>query len=607
MQFLTRSPTRQYFISIFAVVSTLFIIFSVTIYHQYSQAQKLNAWVIYNYEVNRQSRKILFDLVNMETGVRGYLLSGKKSFLEPYISSRKSVAAQINALWALTKNDPTTQSNIDIWLKKIEIFFALLSNQVETLNEKGVKAVSQNVLEMQRKEMDDLRTLLEDNTQTRLQDLQGRIVASQDKQNNFRYILIIGTVLAIGGMLLATLVILTLLARSQRAQEEAKAVEERLLHVVNSIDDGLFDFNLKEGTVFYSPAYKAMLGYTDEEHPNTIDMFNSTLHPDDFDTIWETLNQYKKGILTTHTHAFRLQHKDGHWVWILSRGVGLADAKGTITRLIGTHTDITAHKNREDELEQLNNEMETFAYITSHDLRAPLVNLKGFAGEIEHAVKSIDPVIRKLEPSLNESERSMVRKVFDEEIPESIRFIVQSVKKMDQLTTALLDLSRIGKRHYRQETVDTQAIVKQCLDTLAYEITQKDIEVLVGDLPSVTSDSLALEQIFGNILDNAVKYLDPERKGKIAISSMQIGKEVVFSIKDNGRGIVDADKEKVFQVFRRARNTADIRGLGMGMTYIQATLRQLGGAIWFESAYGVGTTFHFSLSKHVAVRGRNNE
>jgi len=100
-----------------------------------------------------------------------------------------------------------------------------------------------------------------------------------------------------------------------------------------------------------------------------------------------------------------------------------------------------------------------------------------------------------------------------------------------------------------------------------------------------------------------VKYLDPLRKGKIVISSVQVGRDTIFSIKDNGRGIAEADREKVFQIFRRARNTTDVRGLGMGMTFIQATLRQLGGAIWFDSS-DTGTTFYFTLSKHVTLKSQ---
>jgi PAS domain S-box-containing protein len=599
----TRAPTRRYFVSMFVIVSALFVFFSMGIHNQYLQAQRLNSWVVYNYEVNRQSREILFDLVNMESSVRGYLLTGKRAFLEPYQNSLSRISGEIEDLWHLTKDDATTHANIEVWLKKIEEFSFILKHQVKNLNDKGIQTLSQRTLEVQKQEMDDLRIMLEGYIQTRLGSLQQQINSARDKQESFKSILIVGTVLSILGMLVATLGIIALIDRNYRAERKAKTSEERLLQVVSGIDDGLYDFHPQDNTVYFSPSYKAMLGYSDSEHPNTIEMFNKCLHPDDFEHTWENLRKYIEGETTAYVNVFRLQHKDGHWIWVLSRGVGLTDIQGKINRLIGTHTDITVQKNREEELKQLNNEMETFAYITSHDLRAPLVNLKGFAGEITHAMDSVKPIIKKIEPTLSQADRDLLHKAFNEDVPESVGFIVQAVKKMDMLTSALLDLSRIGKRNYRFEEVDTNALVKRCLDTLAYEINQKNIDITVDTLPAVMSDPLALEQIFSNILDNAVKYLDPKRKGKISISALQIGRDTIFSVQDNGRGIMEADKDKVFQIFRRARNASDVRGLGMGMTFIQAMLRQLGGAIWFDSSTE-GTIFHFSLSKHVTLKAQ---
>lgn len=604
MQLLTRAPTRQYFVSIFVVVTALFFTFSAVIYRQYKDAQRLNEWMLYNYEVVRQSRRILMYLVDMETGVRGYILSGEDRFLEPYENSQKTLDDQIKQLWAYTKNDVTAHESIDIWLKKIVTFSQLLDTQVTTLHAKGNSAFSTADLDNQKQHMDDLRVLLEGYINSRLADVQKQIETSKDQQKNFKYIVMLGTVLAIGGMLLATLVILALIKRSQRAEEEARLVESRFLTVMNGIDDGLYDFNLEDGTIYYSPSYKAMLGYTEEEHPNTVEMFNSTLHPDDYEITWETFRKYQEGETQSYSNTFRLRHKDGNWIWILSRGVGLKDNQGRMIRLLGTHTDITQQKKGEEELKRLNNEMESFTYITSHDLRAPLVNLKGFAGEMQHSLEKIKPVLGRAYASLGEEERTLFSRTFEQDIPESLHFIVQSVEKMDALTTAVLDLSRIGKREYHYESVDTQAIIKRSLETLAYEISAKNIEIICSSLPTVTSDPLALEQIFSNVLDNAVKYLHPDRNGKIIISAKENESQFIFSVRDNGRGIAEADKEKVFQIFRRARNTANVRGRGMGMTFVQATMRQLGGTIWFDSKEEKGTTFYIALPKHLKSKGR---
>jgi signal transduction histidine kinase len=119
-------------------------------------------------------------------------------------------------------------------------------------------------------------------------------------------------------------------------------------------------------------------------------------------------------------------------------------------------------------------------------------------------------------------------------------------------------------------------------------------------LPVILSDAVALEQIFSNLLDNAIKYLEPSRKGSIAISFEILSDEITFSVRDNGRGIEGPDRHKVFEIFRRARNVGDERGLGMGLAYVKTTLRKMGGVIWFESGIESGTVFYFRLPLKLA-------
>ena len=269
-----------------------------------------------------------------------------------------------------------------------------------------------------------------------------------------------------------------------------------------------------------------------------------------------------------------------------------------MTRLIGTHTDITEQKKREERLSQLNDEMETFTYIASHDLRSPLVNLRGFARELRQAVDSIKPVTERMMGQLLEDERTILKRALEDDIPEALRFIESATQRMDTLTTAVLDLSRIGRREYSNEVVDVEAIVQKCLNALNYEISLGGTKVTCEELPVVMSDPLALEQVFSNLLDNAVKYLDPARPGEISITVRETSSDIIFAVQDNGRGIAEYDRQKVFEIFRRARNTGDVRGLGMGMAFVKATVQKLGGAIWCDSHLGSGTTFYVRLPKN---------
>jgi PAS domain S-box-containing protein len=602
MQLTSGKHTNHYFIAIFLIVSALFVTFSAVIYQNYKQAQRVNQWTLYNYEVVRQSRKILMNLLEMETGVRGYLLTKDLAYLVPYKDSKETLELQIRRMLEYTKEDPSTRIDGDVWLEKIEEFSRLLKIQLDQANS-DVSFVSKEVLEKQKKQMDSLRSLLEQYIDARLHSLNTQIQSFKKGERQFLSVLIGGTLLAIGGMLLTTLVILTLLKKSRASEKEVATAEDRFKMVINGINDGLYDYNMQDHTLYYSPSYKAMLGYTDDEYPNTLEMFHSSIHPDDEEPTWKMLRKYREGEISTYQTMFRLRHKNGQWLWMLSRGIGIRDKDGVMVRIIGTHTDITAQKLREEELRQLNEELETFTYITSHDLRSPLVNMKGFAMEMEVMLKKMLPIITEIEMIVDESKKKILHQAFHEDLPESLHFIKQSVEKMDMLTTAVLDLSRIGKREYQFRQSDCNVIVERCLGSLAYELLQKNITVNCETLPTIETDPLALEQVFSNILDNAVKYMEVGREGIITIKCDEIGGEMVFSIEDTGRGINEADKEKVFQSFRRARNTSDVRGLGMGMTFVQATIRRLGGRIWFDSEVGKGTTFYFALPKQHYKRG----
>jgi signal transduction histidine kinase len=250
----------------------------------------------------------------------------------------------------------------------------------------------------------------------------------------------------------------------------------------------------------------------------------------------------------------------------------------------------------EDDLRRANKEMEGFTFIASHDLRSPLVNLKGFSTEMKYSIDELVPLLESNRAGIDEADYEKISVIVNKDLPDSLKYIHSSVEKMDKLTNSILELSRIGRRNMALQTVSPETIVRHILDTLHHSITSQKIEVTVLPMPPVTVDPLLIEQIFSNIIDNAIKYTDASRPGKIEIGSSKSYRETKFWIKDNGRGIAAADFQKIFEIYRRAGNTDTIPGEGMGMAYVRATLRRLGGQIWVESTPGLGTTFYFTIS-----------
>lgn len=588
---------RHLYLGFFSVISIALCGFSMVIYNQHTRVQNLNAYTIRQYEVIRQSRGILTDVLNMETGVRGYVMSGQTKFLEPYTTANARLRDEIFTLRNAMYYEPNSFAETSNWLDQIEGIQDLLARQVTYVQRYGKGTISPSELDQEKADMDRLRQTLEVANAARLKELQGQVADVDAQRNNFDYILIIGTVLGIGILLIGTVVIIRLEVENEIFEDESQKAESRFKAVMDGVNDGLYEINFVNDTMYMSKEFKAMLGFSEDEIENSAQAAIALIHPDDRDASLEVRRQYLTKQAPVYNNVFRMRHKDGTWRWVMARGVGTWDKFGAIRSLIGTHTDITEQKNREEELRQLHADMEAFTYITSHDMRSPLVNLKGFSHELAMAVTDVNALLEPRREVLGEVTWQKLDTVLKHDVPEALGFIGNAVDRMDTLTTAILDLSRIGKYVYRTEMVSAQAVMDKVLGAQSYELTSKKVEVTVEPLPELMTDPVALEQVFSNLLDNAVKFLRPDVPGRIAVTCQETARDYVFSIQDNGRGIDAQDVERVFQIFRRARNTVDVRGLGLGMAFVKATLRKMSGQIWFESAVDEGTTFYVSLPK----------
>lgn len=261
-------------------------------------------------------------------------------------------------------------------------------------------------------------------------------------------------------------------------------------------------------------------------------------------------------------------------------------------------------KERTEALTEANDEIQRFAYIVSHDLRAPLVNIMGFTSELESASNRLAGYFARTAPDVDEATAASIA---TEDIPESVTFIRKSSVKMDGLIGAILKLSREGRRELKRERVQLDEIVEASLASLQHQIEEAGVTVAVEpSLPSVVSDRLALSQIIGNILDNAVKYLAPGRPGEINITAEESGGRVKLRIADNGRGIAEQDLKRIFDLFRRA-GKPDRPGEGIGLAHVRSLVRALGGDVTVSSQLGEGTTFTIDLPKKMSGQALNTK
>ena len=294
----------------------------------------------------------------------------------------------------------------------------------------------------------------------------------------------------------------------------------------------------------------------------------------------------------TFVHEHRVRTRDGAWRTYAIRAVPLIDEAGTVHEWVGVHTDITEQRAAEAELRESNEEIQRYAYIVSHDLRAPLVNVMGFTSELEATQAEIRAALSGHPQGAR----------IEADVAEALGFIRAAITKMEALIAAILKLSREGRRNFRPEPLDMRALVQGLADAQRHQADAAGAAVAVAaDLPEIVSDRLAVEQIFGNLIDNALKYLDPARPGRIAVTGAAApGGRVRFAVADNGRGIAPQDHARIFELFRRA-GTQDRPGEGIGLAHVRALVRSLGGRIEVASEPGRGTTFSVTLPRDGAA------
>ncbi|UGY14080.1 sensor histidine kinase [Bradyrhizobium septentrionale] len=273
---------------------------------------------------------------------------------------------------------------------------------------------------------------------------------------------------------------------------------------------------------------------------------------------------------------------------------------------------------RTADLREANEEIQRFAYIVSHDLRSPLVNIMGFTSELEelrgdifkriatlNRTASLAPAMEDAtdvaEPELEGSDKQL-----SDDFNESLGFIKSSIAKMDRLISAILNLTREGRREFKPERIDLRELIDGIVKTVAHQAVEANATVKVGALPNLVSDRLALEQIFSNLIDNALKYLRNGVPGEISIEGRTKLGFAIFEVTDNGRGIDPKDHQRIFDLFRRA-GTQDKPGQGIGLAHVRALVRRLGGTMSVASELHNGSTFTVTLPINWSGKHRDKE
>jgi signal transduction histidine kinase len=254
-----------------------------------------------------------------------------------------------------------------------------------------------------------------------------------------------------------------------------------------------------------------------------------------------------------------------------------------------------------ESLRNKNSDISDFTYVVSHDLRAPLINLEGFSGALREALDNFDHKARDKKAVLNgkhgpNGHRPLADEWIEafEEIEDSLHFILSSTEKMNALVNGLLELSRIDSRPGAVTAVDLDALLAGLVDSMTHQIETKGIHLSVAPLPEVNGDPLRLSQIFGNLIDNAIKYMPDHDPRRIEVSCEEQGDFHLFTVSDSGSGIRAEDRETIFRPFKRLAGKDSPPGEGVGLSAVKKIVEKSGGKIWVEANPNGGCAFHFT-------------
>ena len=376
------------------------------------------------------------------------------------------------------------------------------------------------------------------------------------------------------------------LAKAMYEQKQAAKIiqdsESKLREAQKMAHLGFWVWNVKTGDVEWSDEVYKIFHLSPQEFTPQIDSIQSLSpwpedHQRDQELIQRALVNHEQG-----TFEQRFLRPDGSTGYYFSTFQGVYDDNGDLTAIKGTVQDFTERKEIEKEreamiakLEAQNAELERFTYTVSHDLKSPLITIKGFVGMLQRDLAEEDS---------GQVESDLMR-------------ISAAADKMNMLLRDLLELSRIGRLVNPSENVPLGELAHEVVEIVGGQVEGKGVEVeILPDLPVVFGDRLRLLEVVQNLVDNAIKYMGDQPRPRIEIGSRRDGDETVCYVRDNGMGIEPGYQEKIFGLFEQLDQ--HMEGSGIGLALVKRIVEVHGGRVWVESeGQGRGSTFCFTIAE----------
>ncbi|AFY77830.1 PAS domain S-box [Pleurocapsa sp. PCC 7327] len=371
------------------------------------------------------------------------------------------------------------------------------------------------------------------------------------------------------------------LEQLQQSQIALKESEERYFLVVEGANHGMWDWDLLTDQIYFSPRWKAILGYEDNEIDPDPNEWFERVHPQERESIEWGIEIHLNGQTPYFQYEYRMRHKDGSYRWVLCRGLAVRDEQGKPYRMAGSLSDITERKLAERalaqqavELARSNAELEQFAYIASHDLQEPLRKIEAFGDRLQ----------ANYTDQLGDRGRDYLERI--RKSAQRLRILIQDLLTFSCVTTTAQPFV----------SVDLNKLIAEIVSDFEVQIQQTRGRIEIGELFTIDADPLQMRQLFQNLLSNALKFRRQEEPLIVRVFGERLtGDRCRISVSDNGIGFDEKYRDRIFQVFQRLHGRNEYEGTGIGLAICAKIVARHRGFIEAKSTPGQGATFIVTL------------
>jgi PAS domain S-box-containing protein len=563
-----------------AAALTVLCAVGVLSYRRVSEEDSDAAWVVHTHRVIETLDGLLTDLVNAETGQRGYLLTGTRSYLQPYTSAAGRLQSDYDLARKLTADNPAQQNRLDRMAPLIASKLAELKRTIAIRRSQGLAASAALVQTDEGKHrMDRIRALIAQMKKQEERLLVQRLDADTAAVRNAKALILVGYTLSFLCLFAAGWPIYQEMGKRSRAEVELHHSEERFRLMVSNVQDHAIYLLDPQGRVLtWNIGSERMKGYSEKE---ILGRHYSVFHTAEDQANGLPERNLETAVRDGHvTCEGRRVRKDGSRFWASAVLTALRDETAKLRGFGKVTRDLTQQKQAEEEmkirnaqLETANKELEAFCYSVSHDLRAPLRGIDGFS------------------QALLEDQADQI----DDQGKAYLHRIRAATQRMGELIDDLLSLSRVTRAEFLPKPTNLSEMACSIADDLRRQQPGREVEFVVAPDLQASADPHLMRILLENLLGNSWKFTSKRERARIEFGRTEQNGSSVFFVRDNGAGFDLAYSGRLFGAFQRLHSMEDFPGTGVGLATVQRIVHRHGGGVWAEGAVGRGATFYFRL------------